>query len=66
MKNKEHTRQVRDTVVEKFKAGFGYKKISQALNIPRSTVQAIILKWKEYQTNGPLRLSQCRCIYMET
>ncbi|MGH0144695.1 UNVERIFIED_CONTAM: hypothetical protein FKN15_034030 [Acipenser sinensis] len=37
MKNKEHTRQVRDTVVEKFKAGFGYKKISQALNIPRST-----------------------------
>jgi hypothetical protein len=43
MKNKEHTRQVRDTVVKKFKAGFGYKKISQALNIPRSTVQAIIL-----------------------
>ncbi|MGH0128846.1 UNVERIFIED_CONTAM: hypothetical protein FKN15_052903 [Acipenser sinensis] len=32
MKNKEHTRQVRDTVVEKFKAGFGYKKISQALH----------------------------------
>ena len=37
MKNKEHTRQVRDTVVKKFKAGFGYKNISQALNIPRST-----------------------------
>lgn len=55
MKNKEHTRQVRDTVVEKFKAGFGYKKISQALNIPRSTVQAIILKWKEYQTTANLR-----------
>ena len=55
MKNKEHTRQVRDTVVEKFKAGFGYKKISQALNIPRSTVQAIILKWKEYQTTTNLR-----------
>ena len=42
MKNKEHTRQVRDTVVKKFKAGFGYKKISQALNIPMSTVQAVI------------------------
>uniref|UniRef100_A0A8C6UXZ6 Transposase Tc1-like domain-containing protein n=1 Tax=Neogobius melanostomus TaxID=47308 RepID=A0A8C6UXZ6_9GOBI len=55
MKNKEHTRQVRDTVVEKFKAGFGYKKISQALNIPRSTVQAIILKWKEYQTTANLQ-----------
>uniref|UniRef100_A0AAZ3PQM4 Transposase Tc1-like domain-containing protein n=1 Tax=Oncorhynchus tshawytscha TaxID=74940 RepID=A0AAZ3PQM4_ONCTS len=45
---------VRDTVVNKFKAGFGYKKISQALNIPRSTVQAIILKWKEYQTTANL------------
>lgn len=54
MKNKEHTRQVRDTVVEKFKAGSGYRKISQALNIPRSTVQAIILKWKEYQTTANL------------
>uniref|UniRef100_A0A8K9XX01 Transposase Tc1-like domain-containing protein n=1 Tax=Oncorhynchus mykiss TaxID=8022 RepID=A0A8K9XX01_ONCMY len=54
MKNKEHTRQVQDTVVKKFKAGFGYKKISQALNIPRSTVEAIILKWKEYQTTANL------------
>uniref|UniRef100_A0A8K9UU74 Tc1-like transposase DDE domain-containing protein n=1 Tax=Oncorhynchus mykiss TaxID=8022 RepID=A0A8K9UU74_ONCMY len=54
MKNKEHTRQVRDTVVKKFKAGFGYKNISQALNIPRSTVQVIILKWKEYQTTANL------------
>ncbi|CDQ94039.1 unnamed protein product [Oncorhynchus mykiss] len=54
MKNKEHTRQVRDTVVKKFKAGIGYKNISQALNIPRSTVQAIILKWKEYQTTANL------------
>uniref|UniRef100_A0A8C7KNX0 Transposase n=1 Tax=Oncorhynchus kisutch TaxID=8019 RepID=A0A8C7KNX0_ONCKI len=54
MKNKEHTRQVRDTVVKKFKAGFGYKKISQALNIPRSTVQTIKLKWKEYQTTANL------------
>uniref|UniRef100_A0AAZ1XAG2 Sleeping Beauty transposase HTH domain-containing protein n=1 Tax=Oreochromis aureus TaxID=47969 RepID=A0AAZ1XAG2_OREAU len=50
MKSKEHTRQVRDKVIEKFKVGLGYKKISQALNIPRSTVQAIIQKWKEYGT----------------
>ncbi|KAL0162929.1 hypothetical protein M9458_042325, partial [Cirrhinus mrigala] len=50
MKSKEHTRQVREKVIEKFKAGLGYKKISQALNIPRSTVQAIIQKWKEYGT----------------
>ncbi|KAI4905578.1 hypothetical protein NFI96_033987, partial [Prochilodus magdalenae] len=51
---KEHTRQVRDTVVEKLKAGFRYKKTSQALNISRSTVQAIKLKWKEYQTTANL------------
>ncbi|KAI4898647.1 hypothetical protein NFI96_026008 [Prochilodus magdalenae] len=54
MKTKEPTRQVRDTVVEKFKAGFGYKKISQALNISRSAVQVIILKWNEYQTTANL------------
>uniref|UniRef100_A0A8C8JZW3 Cadherin domain-containing protein n=1 Tax=Oncorhynchus tshawytscha TaxID=74940 RepID=A0A8C8JZW3_ONCTS len=35
MKNKEHTRQVRDTVVKKFKAGFGYKKISQSFKHPK-------------------------------
>uniref|UniRef100_A0AAR2IYW9 Transposase n=2 Tax=Pygocentrus nattereri TaxID=42514 RepID=A0AAR2IYW9_PYGNA len=50
MKSKEHTRQVRNMVLEKFKAGLGYKKISQALNISRSTVQSIIRKWKEYGT----------------
>ncbi|KAI4888921.1 hypothetical protein NFI96_005926 [Prochilodus magdalenae] len=49
MKTKEHTRQVRDTVVEKFKARFGYKTISQALNISRSTVQAIILSIRPLQ-----------------
>ncbi|MCJ8737403.1 hypothetical protein PDJAM_G00023560 [Pangasius djambal] len=52
MKTKEHTRQVRDKVVEKFKAG--YKTISQALNISRSTVQSIIRKWKEYGTTANL------------
>ncbi|CDQ97598.1 unnamed protein product, partial [Oncorhynchus mykiss] len=41
-------------LVKKFKAGFGYKNISQALNIPRSTVQEIILKWNEYQTTANL------------
>uniref|UniRef100_A0A803K701 Transposase Tc1-like domain-containing protein n=1 Tax=Xenopus tropicalis TaxID=8364 RepID=A0A803K701_XENTR len=38
----------------KFKAGLGYKKISKALNIPLSTVQAIIQKWKEYGTTVTL------------
>ncbi|KAJ7319965.1 hypothetical protein JRQ81_019476 [Phrynocephalus forsythii] len=54
MKCKEHTRQVRDKVIEKFKTGLGYKKISKALNIPRSTVQAILQKWKEYGTTANL------------
>ncbi|XP_070702922.1 chitin synthase chs-2-like [Pempheris klunzingeri] len=52
--SKEHTRQVRDKVVEKFKAGLGYKKISQALNISQSTVQSIIRKWKLYGTTANL------------
>ena len=47
MKTKEHTRQVRDKVVENFKAGLSYKNISQALNILWSTVQSIIQKWSE-------------------
>lgn len=42
------------TVLEKVKARFGYKKTFQALDIPRSTVQAI-LKWKEYQTTANLQ-----------
>uniref|UniRef100_A0AAR2J9J3 Transposase Tc1-like domain-containing protein n=1 Tax=Pygocentrus nattereri TaxID=42514 RepID=A0AAR2J9J3_PYGNA len=35
-------------------AGFGYKNFSQGLNISRSTVQAIVLKWKAYQTTANL------------
>ncbi|XP_061654115.1 male-specific lethal 3 homolog isoform X1 [Phyllopteryx taeniolatus] len=54
MKPKEHTVQVRDKVVENFRAGLGYKKISQALNISRSTVQSIIRKWKEHGTTATL------------
>lgn len=54
MKTKELTRQVRDKVLEKFKARLGYKKISQVLNISRSTVQSIIQKWKKYGTTANL------------
>ncbi|MEW3655146.1 hypothetical protein QOZ55_29865, partial [Pseudomonas aeruginosa] len=43
-----------DTVEKKFKAGFGYKNISQALNIPRSTVQMIILKLGVQNYSAPL------------
>ena len=57
MKAKKHTRQVRDKVVEKFKAGLGYKKNIPSLyplNNSRSTVQSIIRKWKECGTTANL------------
>ena len=57
-KPKEHALQWRrahwDKVVEKFKAGLGYEKSSQALNISWSTVHSIIRKWKEYGTTANL------------
>uniref|UniRef100_A0A8C6SQG2 Transforming growth factor-beta-induced protein ig-h3 n=1 Tax=Neogobius melanostomus TaxID=47308 RepID=A0A8C6SQG2_9GOBI len=46
--------EVRDKAVEKFKAELSYTKISQGLNISRSTVQSIIRKWKEYSTTANL------------
>lgn len=52
MKTKVHSRRVRDTVVEKFKAGLGPKTISRALHISHSSVQSIIKKWKEYGTTA--------------
>ncbi|MEQ2313075.1 hypothetical protein AMECASPLE_037889 [Ameca splendens] len=41
MTTNEHSRQVRENDVEKFKAGLGSKTISQALNISHSSVQSI-------------------------
>jgi hypothetical protein len=38
MKTKELSKQVRDKVVEKYRSGLGDKKISGALNIPRSNI----------------------------
>ena len=32
----------------------GYKKISETLNIPQSTIKSIINKWKEYGTTANL------------
>ena len=40
--------------MEKYRSGLGYKKISQTLNIPRSTIKSIIKKWKEYDTTTNL------------
>ena len=54
MKTKELSKQVRDKVLEKHQSGLCYKKISQTLNIPRSTVKSIIKKRKEYGTTATL------------
>ena len=32
----------------------GYKKISETLNIPQSTIKSVIKKWKEYGTTTNL------------
>ena len=42
MKTKELSKQVRDKVVEKYRTGLSYKKISETLNIPWSTIKSII------------------------
>ena len=59
MNPKEHTRQVRNKAVGRFKAGLAYEKISQALNISQSTVHSIILKWKEYGATSNLPRHGC-------
>jgi DNA-directed RNA polymerase specialized sigma24 family protein len=47
MKAKELAKQVSDKVVDKYRSGLGYKKISESLNIPQNTFKSIIKKWKE-------------------
>ncbi|MGH0144834.1 UNVERIFIED_CONTAM: hypothetical protein FKN15_012134 [Acipenser sinensis] len=54
MKTKELSKQVRDKVVEKYRSGLAYKRISKTFNIPWSTIKAIIKKWKEYGTTTNL------------
>ena len=54
MKTKELSKQVRDKVVEMYKSGLDYKKISETLNIPQNTIKSIIKKWKEYGTTTNL------------
>ena len=52
--DKELSKQVRDKVVEKYRSGLGYKKISKPLNIPWSTIKSSIKNWKEYGTTTNL------------
>ena len=54
MSTKELSKDLRDIVVERHRSGDGYKNMSVALNIPWSTVKAIIKKWKVYGTTKTL------------
>ncbi len=46
MRSKELPEELRDRIVARHRSGQGYKKMSAALKVPKSTVASIILKWK--------------------
>ncbi len=50
MRSKELPEELRDRIVARHRSGQGYKKISAALKVPKSTVASIILKWKTFGT----------------
>jgi len=54
MKSREKARQVKDKVVETFKAGLGFKKISQTLKSHGALFNPSSGKWKEYGTAADL------------
>ncbi|KAL0147761.1 hypothetical protein M9458_056937 [Cirrhinus mrigala] len=54
MRSKELPEELRDRIVTRHRPGQGYKKISAALKVPKSTVASIILKWKTFGTTRTL------------
>ncbi len=54
MRSKELPEELRDRIVARHKSGQGYKNISAALKVPKSTVASIILKWKTFGTTRTL------------
>ncbi|KAG2457260.1 TCB1 transposase, partial [Polypterus senegalus] len=48
MRTKELPEELRDRIVARHRSGQGYKTISAALKVPKSTVASIILKWKMF------------------
>ncbi|KAK3568905.1 hypothetical protein QTP86_019571, partial [Hemibagrus guttatus] len=49
-RSKEIQKQMRKKVIEVYQSGKGYKAISKALGLPRTTVRAIIYKWQKHGT----------------
>ncbi|KAI3374191.1 hypothetical protein L3Q82_006043 [Scortum barcoo] len=54
MRSKELPKELRDRIVARHRSGQGYKRISAALKLPKSTVASIILKWKKFGTTRTL------------
>jgi len=54
MRSKELPEELRDRIGARHRSGQGYKKISAALKVPKSTVASIILKWKMFGTTRTL------------
>ncbi|KAL0184889.1 hypothetical protein M9458_020585 [Cirrhinus mrigala] len=59
MRSKELPEELRDRTVARHRPGQGYKKISAALKVPKSTVASIILKWKPFGTTRTLPRAGC-------
>ncbi|XP_053487288.1 anamorsin isoform X1 [Ictalurus furcatus] len=54
MGRKELPKHLRDLIVERYRSGEGYKRISKTLDVPWNTVKAIINKWKKWGTTVTL------------
>ncbi|KAI4903007.1 hypothetical protein NFI96_012034, partial [Prochilodus magdalenae] len=61
-KTKELSKDVRDKIVDLYKAGMGYKAISKKLDEKVTTVGVIIRKWKKYNitVNRPRPGTPCK------
>ncbi len=57
MRSKELPEELRDRIVARHRSGQGYKNISAALKVPKSTVASIILEWKTFGTSSQTELS---------
>ncbi len=49
-RSKEIQEQMRNKIVDMYQSGKGYKAISKALGLQRTTVRAIIHKWRKLVT----------------
>jgi len=60
-KTKELSKDTRDKIVHLHKAGKGYGEIAKQLGVKRSTVGAIVRKWKKLNMTGNLPRTGAPC-----